>query len=185
MMSVRLIIIVVAIAGAAPSAFSTPSPPPPTADKVLRGIDWCNRGYGGIYPTLSGCRGSVDQRHRPGEGIWGVDEYKLANVVYGDLTGDGREDALLVLETSLRPVLIQKRPPPVRAAFWLIERRGTDLVLYTTESADNPPASVSIANGVATLAWNQNGQRCTERWRFGGEGRTAVKAARTCATTAP
>jgi len=137
-----------------------------------------------MHPTLSSCRGDVDQRHRPGEGIWGVDRYRLASVAYGDLTGDGREDALLVLETTLKPVIIQNHPPVPSAQVWLIEQRGAELFMYTTESATSVPTSVTIANGVATLVWNQSGTSCEERWRFAREGETAVKTARRC-TPAP
>ena len=130
---------------------------------------------------LASCRGSVEQRHRAGEGIWGFEDYRLVTVAYGDLTGDGHEDALLVLETSLRPVILELHPTRnVRATVWLMQRRGADLVLYTTESADSVPTSVSIAHGVATLVWAEHGKTCDETWRFGGEGRTATKSQRRC-----
>ncbi len=164
----------------APVVASQPSPLPSSTDSSLPGVDWCNRGYGATHPTLADCRGTVEQRHRAGEGMWGVEHYKLATTVYGDLTGDGHEDALIVLETTLRPVLIQPNPPAARAELWLIERQGTELILYTTESAETVPTSVSIANGAATLVWNQDGRRCTAEWRFAGVGQTAVKSARRC-----
>ncbi len=175
---VRLSIAVVMMLGSAVSADA------PKPDAALRAVPWCDRGYGATLPTLSRCRGSVEQRHRAGEGIWGFEEYRFASVTYGDLTGDGNEDALVVLETSLRPVLlptdVHAPAPSVRAEMWLVVRRGADLVIYTTESAETVPVNASIANGVATLVWRDRGKDCDETWRFGGEGRTATKSARHC-----
>jgi hypothetical protein len=57
-------------------------------------------------PALYSCRGSRDVRHGAGGGIHSLAEYRLGSVTYGDLTADGREDALVVIDGTQRPVLI-------------------------------------------------------------------------------
>jgi len=161
-------------------AYGAPAGVPP--DPVLRAVDWCNHGYGETEPMLIDCRGVIDQRHRANDGIWGFARFHLVDVVYGDLTDDGQEDALLVVEHTIEPVRIADRasPPPVLAEVWLMQRRGNDLVMYTSESADTMPTSVSIAVGVANVVWRDHGTICEQRWRFGRVGEAALKSERTC-----
>ena len=80
-------------------------------------------------------------------------ELRFVSAAYGDFTGDGAEDALLVLADTQRPV---------RSA-------------RATRSAN-----VAIGGGVATLQWRAGGKTCEERWRFGREGEAAVKSPRQC-----
>ena len=147
----------------------------------LRKIDWCNWTYANdrAYPMLIKCTATVDQRHSEHGGIWGFVDYRFVSAAYGDLTGDGVEDALLTVETTLRPVLLSSGPPTVRAEFWLMQRRD-GLVIYTSESADAVPTGVQISKGVATLQWQVHGKVCEEHWKFAGVGEGAVKSTRTC-----
>jgi hypothetical protein len=175
-----------ASAGAPPDA-PRPASSASIADRTLRGIDWCNRSYGQepSHPTLTKCQGSVAQRHSAGGGIWGFHAYKLVSVTYGDLTGDGDEDALLVLETSLQPVLIGPTPPARSWEMWLIQRRGQDLYEYTSESSPQEPLRVTIAHGTATFVLRDGARQCEERWRFGAEGLTATRSPRACRPILP
>lgn len=75
-----------------------------------------------------------------------------------------------MLEVTVRPVLMGQ-PPTVGGQAWLLELRGSDLFMYTTETLVSLPTSVSIANGVATLI---TGTR-REHWRFTAEGMGAIK----------
>ncbi len=178
------------VGGGPPSVTARPSrvataPPAATSDDTLRGVDWCNRGYGATSPTLSACRGTVEQRHRPGEGTWGVVAYELTNVTYGDVTGDGREDAVLVLAVTVRPHLIDQRAPVATGETWVIERRGDELYRYAMELADTVPTQIAIAGTAMTVLWDRDGTRCTQRWQLAGEGQGAVKSARTCSPSRP
>jgi hypothetical protein len=147
----------------------------------LRNVDWCNRGYGPVGPQLVKCEAAVEQRHRAGEGIWGIDDYRFLYASYGDLTGDGHEDALIVMSERLHPVVLEPKPTTsTRGRLYLIELRGKDLYIYTSESTDTPPTSVAIDHRAATLEWRDGKRRCTETWTFAGEGEVASKSARVC-----
>jgi hypothetical protein len=162
--------IIVAVAVAVPLDASSGARTPPLASTpLLRGIDWCNRGYGSALPTLTKCRGSFDERHRPGEGIHTVDELHLVSVTYGDLTGDGREDALLLIEGERRPVIWTSPPTPF-GRLMLVEQRGTDLYAYpAVPIGEASVVDVAIANGVAILRRRLEAGTCSEEWRLIGE----------------
>lgn len=162
----------------------TSSPPATTsADGILRAVDWCNRAYADGQPRLIACRGETEQRHQAGAAMWGTLAYHLQSVTYGDLTGDGHEDALLMLEQVTRPLLRGGSPPQPTWVAWIIERRGDDLFQYTTESLVDEPVSVTIAAGVVRLTARRGSQTCDEEWRFKGEGQAATKTAGACRAT--
>ncbi|CAN5290367.1 hypothetical protein BH11MYX1_BH11MYX1_52300 [soil metagenome] len=151
-------------------------------DASLSTTDWCNWTYANtrIYPRLIDCKATVDERHSEHGGIWAFEEFRFVSATYGDLTGDGGEDALLALEVTLRPVLIAAGKPSTTAKFWLMQRRPDGTYIYTSESSDRMPTSVTIAKGVATLQWRDRGKLCEERWRFKREGEGAEKTPRAC-----
>ncbi|HUJ60906.1 MAG TPA: hypothetical protein VLX92_20525 [Kofleriaceae bacterium] len=153
---------------------------PPDAE--LRKIDWCNWSYANdrTYPALISCTATVDERHSEHGGVWAFLEYRFVSVAYGDLTGDGGEDALLALEVTQRPVLLSAGAPTTSAEFWLIQRRPDGIVIYTSESADAVPTRMTISKGIATLQWRVHGKVCEERWQFKREGEAAVKTPRAC-----
>ena len=145
-------------------------PPDPQAVGTLRGVDWCNRGYGDTLPVFMECRGTGEERHRAGEGIHSLREYHLVGVTYGDLTGDGREDALVVIEGVSRSVLIDARPPIPVGTILLFELRGADLYVYPgVPTGDEPILRASITNGIATLVRRRSTRECVEHWRLVGE----------------
>jgi hypothetical protein len=166
----RSLLVMCALSGVASAGSATSS---------LRNIDWCNRSYANdsVYPMLSSCKARVDERHSARGGIWAFREFRLVSAAYGDLTGDGDEDALLVLQVTQRPVLLSAAAT-TSAEFWLLQRRGDDLFIYTSESADAVPTSVTIADGAATLQWRVHGKTCVERWKFQEDG--AIKTPRRC-----
>jgi len=152
-------------------------------DVDLHKIDWCNWSYANsrTYPALISCKATVDERHSEHGGIWAFLEYKFDSVAYGDLTGDGIEDALLAIEVTQRPVVRSAGPATTRAEFWLMQRRKDGMYIYTSESADAVPNDVTISKGVATLQWHvHGGKTCEERWQFKKEGESAVKSPRVC-----
>jgi hypothetical protein len=153
-----------------------------SADNGLRKVDWCNLSYANnnTYPALTSCKATVDERHSEHGGIWAFLDYHLVSTAYGDLTGDGTEDALLALELTQRPVA-NPDGATKSAVFWLMQRRTAGMVIYTSESAEAVPTRMTIRNGVAILQWRARGKTCEERWRFKGEGEAAVKTARSCA----
>ncbi len=152
------------------------------ADSALRKIDWCNWSYAdnNTYPALISCKATVDERHSEHGGIWAFLEFRFVRAAYDDLTGDGVEDALLVLEVTQRPVVHAAGAPTTSAEFWLMQRRGDGMVIYTSERADTVPTGVTVGGGVATLQWRVRGKLCEERWQFKGEGEAAAKTPRTC-----
>lgn len=158
------------LSASAQSADGGALPPPSASAPSLRNVDWCNRSLGPTVPALYSCRGSRDVRHRAGGGIHSLAEYRLGNVTYGDLTGDGREDALVVLEGTQRPVLINAGAKQAVGMMMVVELRGSDLYVYpATPTGDALVVSVSIANGVATLVRRRGNQDFSERWRLVGE----------------
>lgn len=136
----------------------------------LRSVDWCNRSLGPNVPALYSCRGSRDVRHSAGGGIHSLAEYRLGSVTYGDLTGDGREDALVVIDGTQRPVLINAGAKHSVGMMMVVELRGSDLYVYpATPTGEALIVSVSITNGVATLMRRRGNQDFSERWRLVGE----------------
>jgi hypothetical protein len=159
-------------------ALASAGPP----DSELRKIDWCNWSYANdhTYPALISCTATVDERHSEHGGIWAFLEYRFVLAAYGDLTGDGAEDALLALEVTQRPVLRTAGAPTTHADFWLMQRRSDGMVIYTSERADAVPTRVTVSKGVATLQWRVHGKICEERWQFQREGEAAIKTPRVC-----
>jgi hypothetical protein len=152
-------------------------------DPALRKADWCNWSFANneTFPSLIDCKASVAERHSEHGGIWAFRELRFVSATYGDLTGDGAEDALLAIEETQRPVLIQAGKPTTSAEFWLMAHQADgSFVIYTSESADAVPSKVEIANGVATLQWRDHGKTCVEHWRFKREGEAATKTPRQC-----
>ena len=146
------------------------SPTTSASAPSLRNVDWCNRSLGPNVPALYNCHGSRDVRHRAGEGIHSLAEYRLGSVTYGDLTGDGREDALVVIEGTQRPVLIDAGPKQAIGMMMVVELRGSDLYVYpATPTGDALVVSASITSGVATLVRRRGSQDFSERWRLVGE----------------
>ena len=97
-------------------------------------------------------------------------EYRLGSVTYGDLTGDGREDALVVIDGTQRPVLIGAGAQQAIGMMMVVELRESDLYVYpATPTGDAQIVSVSIINGVAILARRRGNQDFSERWRLVGE----------------
>lgn len=136
----------------------------------LRSVDWCNRSLGPSVPALASCRGSREVRHSAGGAIHSLAEYRLGSVTYGDLTGDGQQDALVVIDGTQRPVLIGAGPKHSVGMMMVVELRGSDLYVYpATPTGDALIASVSITNGVATLGRRRGSQDFFERWRLVGE----------------
>jgi hypothetical protein len=150
-------------------------------DPGLRKIDWCNFSYANdhTYPALMSCEARVDERHSEHGGVWAFLEYRFVSAAYGDLTGDGVEDALLALEVTHRPV-VRSAGATAFAEFWLMQRRPDGVVIYTVEGADSVPTRMTISKNVATLQWRVDGKTCEEHWQFKGAGEAAVKTPRAC-----
>jgi hypothetical protein len=142
----------------------------------VRSVDWCNLGYPGRLGHLVDCRGSRDVRHSATEGIHSFEEFRFVSATYGDLNGDGREDALLLVEGETRPVVmsVPPTPPDVEWTLVLVDLRGAELYVYPTVGAgDAPVVAVGIAKGVATLVRRRGVTTCREEWRLVGEELTA------------
>lgn len=140
------------------------------AASPIRRVDWCNLGYPAPLPVLSRCEGSFEERHRAGEGIHSIDRYRLASVTYGDLTGDGTEDALVVMSGAIHPVLIGKTPP--RAIGWiaLATMRGSDVfILDATPISGEVVENVTIAHRSAVIVRRREGARCAARAHWDGK----------------
>lgn len=140
------------------------------AASPIRRVDWCNLGYPAPLPVLSRCEGSFEERHRAGEGIHSIDRYRFASVTYGDLTGDGIEDALVVMSGAIHPVLIGKTPP--RAIGWiaLATMRGSDVVILdATPISGEVVEGVTIAQRGAVIVRRREGARCAARARWDGK----------------
>lgn len=140
------------------------------AGSPIRRVDWCNLGYPAPLPVLSRCEGSFEERHRAGEGIHSIDRYRFASVTYGDLTGDGTEDALVVMSGAIHPVLIGKTP--LRAIGWvaLATMRGSDVVILdATPISGEVVEGVTIANRSAVIVRRREGARCAARARWDGK----------------
>lgn len=140
------------------------------AGSPIRRVDWCNLGYPAPLPVLSRCEGSFEERHRAGEGIHSIDRYRFASVTYGELTGDGNEDALVVMSGAIHPVLIGKTPP--RAIGWvaLATMRGSDvMILDATPLSGEVVESVTIAHRSAVVVRRRAGDRCAARAHWDGK----------------
>ena len=137
---------------------------------TLRDVDWCNRSYGDRIPALSQCQGSVGVAHRRGEGDHSTRYVRFVSATYGDLDGDGREEALVVIESVDRPLLIQPTQPPTEHLVAVFTLRGADLYLYpVTRAGDADITGVRIERGEAVLTRRVSSRECNERWRLVGE----------------
>ena len=79
----------------ATTSTTTAAAPTPVAGTDLRSADWGNR----TYHVSDDCQGpDITLRNgawQDAQGLFGV---RLAGVIYGDLTGDGQDDAVVMLE---------------------------------------------------------------------------------------
>lgn len=69
----------------------------PTSYKSLRDVDWCNHSY---ISGIADLRKGYSELHEYEElgGAHDTDIFRLGSVGYGDLDGDGTEDAVIVLD---------------------------------------------------------------------------------------
>lgn len=138
--------------------------PAPTVARPRRAadVDWCNAGVGGMKGRL--VRGSADLHlysdlGRPHDTI----STTLRSVDYGDVDGDGRAEAVLVIE---RTTWIANRDTSSSASDVLVYavRRGRPVQLGSIP-AGTPVTDLTIARGRVTLVSGPDGATTAWRWR--------------------
>jgi hypothetical protein len=152
------------------SAAPTPAPapsttaPPAAAVADLQGVDWANRGYrlgaycSGLEVTL---RDGEWEDRAAGIGAW------LVEVTYGDVTGDGSDEALVRIEC--RPLAGNAYPAPLNVVFTSDASGPVQL-----GEAFNGAEAVIVGDAVQTTdaVWGPNDPRCcpssteTLTWRY-------------------
>jgi hypothetical protein len=141
----------------------TPTTPAPVAAADLRGVDWRNRTY-----ALGNCPGTEvtlrDGRWEDPAAGYGV---QLVGVLYGDLNGDGTDDALVKLECQ--PLGGNAYPATPNVAF-TSDGRGPVQLGAPFNGAD----ATIVGDAVQTteMVWGPNDPRCcpsttrTDTWRY-------------------
>lgn len=139
--------------------------PPPTKPKpvrTLRDVDWCNADVGGWKGKLREGHSSVHLYADLGEPHDTI-ATTLRGIVYGDLDGDKRLEAALVIESST----------------WIGKTGdhsgGTGVSLYKlvrgkptrigSIPAGTPVRAITIRKGVVTVTSGPDTARTTTRWR--------------------
>lgn len=141
-------------------------PVPPGAARTVRDVDWCNRAYPelGSIPALVLSGGAFEEHvYACDNGEHTTTLRSLVEVAYGDLDGDGHEDAALVIDDdwygcddrgTTRVTLL--------AAFAFTD--GVVRLLGTATVNQEPDATVKIELGALVRAVGT----CHERWRLTG-----------------
>lgn len=137
------------------------------AERSLRSVDWCNVYLPIPEVALHDCRGHFLESHRQGEGPHTVDEFMLTSVAYGDVTGDGREDALVLIGGTTRPLLLSLgEPRPMGWVMLFTALEGGVTRLAGVATGDAPAVRAMIRGGVTTVVRRRAGRDCAERWRW-------------------
>lgn len=151
-----------------PKTFALAAPParPPVVvaetkpePGALRSVDWANRVY---LPSIIELReGSAELREYGEDGLHDTDVFRLSAVDYGDLDGDGSEEAV---------VTIEGKHSPAHGGF-----HATTRVFVFSESPSGPrlvaDMEVSPIPGVSIESGRIVGEHegCRRRWRLDGE----------------
>lgn len=130
--------------------------------RTIRDVDWCNREY---TPGWVALRDGIGEIHEYMDLAAAHDTYiyKLADVAYGDLDGDGVEEAVVLIHSESY----------TGTAAWT----GADLYVFALRAGNvvdlgSSPASVAdrwtlaIGAGEVTLRFAIPPKACVDRWTF-------------------
>lgn len=167
------------------------TPPAVPACPAIRDIDWMNRSYsfaswGDPAQPAEPLNGNDEIRLRQGRFEVGSEndldedfiEYSADPPIFGDLTGDGRDEAVVALKVFDRG----NDPPRWLQVFTIRECQVVSLGMVPSRASDeheyNSLESERVENGRIVLErqdWSEGGAHCcphhvrTEYWRVRGE----------------
>lgn len=151
------------------------------APRSIRDVDWCNRSYagaGGIPVTLVdgayeehvyACEGT------PHAGEHTTSRWQVGDVAYGDLDGDGADDAAVLIDEDwfgcgdAATRITRVRVYGLRDGGAVALGETTLGRVHDPLLAALPVLEISGGAVVRTYAW-QAGGTCVERWRLGATG---------------
>lgn len=164
-----LALALIAGVGTTPAAADPPTPaacdrPRPRGASGIRAVDWCNLDVGGWKGALRDGHHEVHLYADLGEAHDTI-ATSLRSIDYGDLDGDRRPEAFLVIEQTT----------------WIASRddssTGSDVAIYTLRGGrpvklasipiGTPVASIAIRRGLVELISGPDRARTRFRWRRG------------------
>lgn len=152
---------------------SPPTSPTSPAGPGVRAIDWCNAEVGVWGGALAAGRAEVHLDDPEGRGH-DTTTTTLRSIDYADVDGDGRPEALLVLE---RASWVGDRPEAmVGSDLAVFTVRGGRPTLVASLPIGTPVLDLTIRRG--TIAMVSGPDRARQRWRWDRRTRTLVAARR-------
>lgn len=139
-----------------------PPPEKPKPVRTLRDVDWCNADVGGWKGQLREGRSSVHIYPRMG-GAHDTIATSLRGVIYGDLDGDKRLEAALVIESSTWIGRTGDHSGGTGVSIYKLVR-GTPTRIGSIP-AGTPVRAITIAKGVVTVTSGPDNAQTTTRWR--------------------
>lgn len=161
------------------ASVATPQPPPPLAERAwrscaeatgaakatytsLREVDWCNREYVPGFATLRKGRAEIHEYEELG-GLHDTDIFRLGSVAYGDLDGDGVEEAVVVLDQESYAA---KAGQHLEARVFVFALRGGKVV-GVAQASTHVGSVASVRGNRARLDYGEPGApRCTHELRL-------------------
>ncbi len=155
---------------AAPPTLVRCGPPTSSAGPGVRAIDWCNAEVGAWGGALASGRAEVRLDDPEARGH-DTTTTTLRSVDYGDVDGDRRPDAVLVLE---RASWVGDRPQAlVSSDLAIFTVRGGRPHLLARVPAGTPVLDLTIRRGVIAVVSGPD--RARQRWRWDPRGRALVR----------
>jgi hypothetical protein len=174
--------------GGAPTPDGAPSPngapassgaPTPTAPpRTLRDVDWRNRSY--LPGIIELHDGRAELREYNEDGLHDTDIFKLDGVLYGDLDGDGAEDALVVINGLHYPAHSYATPRQSGRAFLFTLHEGSAHSLTSIDQCCSPIERATIAGSALEFSRNEGYRSCAVRYRWKNGALREEEAAKRC-----
>lgn len=141
----------------------------------VREVDWCNQGFAPVMFPLREGRG---EQHEYEELGGPHDTYlaRLEGVAYGDLDGDGHEEAALLVDEQ---TFYTSGATAKRQQVYVLGVRAERVELLASGSSALPTPALVIDGGALTLVYVAHGELCATRLAV--RGRELVAAAEVCA----
>lgn len=158
----------------APNEAPAPSSPP----RTLRDVDWRNRSY--LASIIELHDGRAELREYNEDGLHDTDIFKLDGVLYGDLDGDGAEDALVVINGLHYPAHSHATPRQSGRAFLFALREGSAHSVTSIDLCCSPIERATIAGNAFEFSRNEGDRSCAVRYRWKNGALREEEAAKRC-----
>jgi hypothetical protein len=157
----------------------TCGPPPTTPKRVrtVRDVDWCNADVGGFKGALREGHSSVhlySDMGGPDAAPHDTIATTLRGIVYGDLDGDKRPEAALVIESSTWIGRTGNHSGGTSIRIYSLVR-GKPTLLGNIASG-TPVRAITLGKGVVTVTSGPNNAETTQRYRRAKDDFTEIQS---------